>query len=73
MVKIACVNEPLYFPGFFFWRPVFIDCAKETGGEYSERLSFPFSTFYERAQNAKKPTPATKAMVKEEEQQKHYL
>ena len=39
----------------------------------SKRLSFPFSTFYEGAQNVKKPAPATQAMVKEEEQQKHYL
>ena len=68
MVKIACVDVP---PA---WRaPGFYRLHEGARGDYSERLSFPFSTFYERAQNAKKPAPATKAMVKEEEQQKHYL
>ena len=47
--------------------------SKGRGGAYSLRLSFPFSTFYEGAQNVKKPASATQAMFKEEQQQKFYL
>ena len=55
--------------------PCFMDLARGTleGKRRRLRLSFPFSTFYEGAQNVKKPASATQAMFKEEEQQKFYL